>query len=409
MPPQETAKALLIALGEDPQKAILIINQYRPEYLLFFGTEQVKNLIQETIQPAIQQMPKRWDCVVASDVQSFPDCYRALAKTLPELLRNWQIQPGELVVDYTAGTQSMVMAMTLVAAEHCTRFVFWGNATPGTDMPTPAEFNPWDQRSADDAKQAAIHFNQGRYTQARFIFSRLQDRVSGSLKPLYKALSDLVEGYELWDGVQHQKALEKLKAAKRSLELSAVWGGPPGLKSLLTGVSENLNFLEKIMMAQRRPDQAIFMDLLANARRRAEIGHHYDDAVVRLYRAMEVLAQIQLEKGHGVKSQEVRPEQLPDSIREDYRRCMTSELDGRIKLSLYPAYHLLKALGDPLGQAFFNLWPQIKRVLDTQHHSILAHGFEPMKSERYNELFDLVLKLSGTRPESLPRFPQMEL
>jgi CRISPR-associated protein (TIGR02710 family) len=401
MPQQETTKALLIALGEDPQGAILSINHYKPEYLIFFSTEQTKSLIESVIQPGIQQMPKRWDCVVTPNVASLSDCYQALAKQLSPLLHNWQIQPGELVVDYTAGTQSMVMALALAATDHCMRFVL----SAGTVF---QEANPWDQRAADEARKAATSFNQGRYAQARALFSRLQERVSGSLKPLYKALSDLADGYELWDGLQYQKALEKLKGAKRTLELSAVWGGPAGLKSVLATVGENLSFLEKIMMAQRKPDRTIFLDLLANAKRRAEMHHHYEDAMVRLYRALEILAQVQLDKAFGIRSQDVRADQLPESVREEYRRGFISELDGRIKLPLYAAYNLLKVLGDPLGQGFFTLWPQIKLVLDMRHQSILAHGFENMKPERYQQLWDLVLKLSEARPEALPRFPQME-
>jgi CRISPR-associated protein (TIGR02710 family) len=403
MPQQETIKALLISVGEDPQRVVFTINRYRPEYLLFFVTEQTRNLIESVIQPGIQQMPKRWDSVVTPNPANFSDCYRALEKQLSGLLHNWQIQPGELVVDYTGGTPSMVMALALAATDHCTRLVF--SAEPG---PVFQEANPWDQRAVDESRKAAVCFNQGRYAQARVIFSRLQERVSGGLKPLYRAFSDLADGYDLWESFQHQKALEKLKVAKRALELSAVWGGPTGLKTVLTTVDENLRFLEKIIMTQRKPDQPLFIDLMASAKRQVEMHHHYENAMVRLYRALEVLAQVQLDKAFKIKSHDVRPEQLPEGVREEYRRSFTSELDGRIKLPLYAAYNLLKLLGDSLGQNFFNLWPQIKLVLDVRHQSILAHGFENTKPERYQQLWDLVLKLSGVRPESLPRFPQME-
>lgn len=411
MPQNGNSKALLIALGGSPERAIFTINRYRPEYLLFFIPEKVEGLIEQVIQPGIQQMPKRWDCIVTPDAANFADCYRVLTRQLTDLLRNWQIQAGELMVDYTGGTPSMVMAMALAAIDHCTRFVFSSGDDPsqGDSNPVLVESNPWDQKAESEVKQAAVHFNQGRYPQARLIFSYLQERVSGGLKPLYKALSDLADGYDLWDSFQHQKALEKLKGAKRALELSTVWGGPVGIKSVLVSLGENLVFLEKVMMAQRRPDRAIFLDLLANAQRRAQISHHYEDAMVRLYRALEVLAQIQLEKAYGIKTQDIRPEQLPEGVREDYHRCFTSELDGRIKLPLHAAYTLLKVLGDPLGQAFSTQWQQMKLFLDAQNNSILAHGFEPIKAERYHQAFDMVLKLSGPSPEPLPCFPQLEI
>ena len=54
-------------------------------------------------------------------------------------------------------------------------------------------------------------------------------------------------------------------------------------------------------------------------------------------------------------------------------------------------------------------WPKIKTLFDAADHAVLGEGFEPIKTERYQQLFDAVLKLTGTHEADLPKFPVMNL
>lgn len=57
------------------------------------------------------------------------------------------------------------------------------------------------------------------------------------------------------------------------------------------------------------------VDLLANAKRRKDEGR-IDDAVARLYRAIEVVAQVALKDRHGFKSSEKVPlDRVPEALR----------------------------------------------------------------------------------------------
>jgi len=47
--------------------------------------------------------------------------------------------------------------------------------------------------------------------------------------------------------------------------------------------------------------------------------------------------------------------------------------------------------------------------MDAAHKSPLGHGFEPVTAERYNQLYTLIVKVTGVTDVSLPKFPTLEL
>ena len=72
-------------------------------------------------------------------------------------------------------------------------------------------------------------------------------------------------------------------------------------------------------------------------------------------------------------------------------------------------FRALAGLGDQMGQAFLREWPTMKPLLDAANHAILGHGFEQVKAERVQQLYDVVLKLSGVSEMSLPKFPVLNV
>ena len=62
-----------------------------------------------------------------------------------------------------------------------------------------------------------------------------------------------------------------------------------------------------------------------------------------------------------------------------------------------------------MGQAFLRDWPKMKPLLDAANHAILGHGFEAIKSERVQQLSEVVTKLTGVTESSLPKFPLLSL
>jgi len=416
-------KALLIAFAEDPAAAVYSINRLKPESLCFFLPETAKPLVESTVQPHITQMPRRWDWVITPDPLNFMLSYQVLARNLPEMLRTWDVQPGELVVDLTGCTPAMAAAMTLAGAPHSSRIVTLGRVeTQSTENKTAGETleiaghprlwmqsNPWDEAAVQARQEAGEQFNRGAFRAAALLFQRIEARVSGGQKPLYRALADLAEGYGLWERFLHRQAWDKLKISAKALDMAVVWGGPPGLKGLLPALKNNAGFLEKVVLDPLEVKEYVVYDLLAHARRRADVDQHFEAAMATLVRTLEAFAQWQLFKQFKIKTWDVQPDQLPEALRETCRTCLLDDVDGKYKLPLQSQFRALAGLGHQTGQVYLANWAKLKPLLDATGQAVLGHGFEPVKPERFHQLYELVIKLTGVSETSLPKFPVLNL
>jgi CRISPR-associated protein (TIGR02710 family) len=412
------AKALLVAITDGAPAAVYTVNRLKPELLCFFGPESAKGLVESSVQPRIDTMPRKWDWIVAPDATRFMACYQAVARALPDMMRTWEVQPGELAVDLTGATPAMAAALSLASLPFASRIVMIGQAGAGSDDEAITidgqaqvwlQGNPWDEAAAQARQEACEQFNRGSFAAAAVLFRQIEARVSGGQKPMYRAFADLAEGYGLWERFQYRQAWDKLKNAHKALEMASVWGGPSGLKTVLMGVKQNAGFLEKLVLDPNEVKEPLALDLLAHARRRADVEHDYEAAMITLVRSLEAFAQYQLFKQYKIKTWDLQPEQLPEALRETCRTCFLSDLDGKYKLPLHDQFRALAGFGSQMGQAYLAQWPKMKPLLDAANQAVLGHGFESIKPERFNQLCEIVVKLTGVSDVSLPRFPVLNL
>ncbi len=369
----QPVKALVIALTDHAAAAVYSINRLQPDSLCFVLPEEAKSLVESDVQPKIEHMPRRWDWVVLAQTCEFVGCYQTLARTLPEMLRTWDVQPGELVVDVTGATPAMAGALTLVTMPMSSRIVSLvparaeqeGDRINVAGLPFVwTQGNPWDEAASVSRREGCDLFNRGLFAAAAKLFREVEVRVSGGQKPLYRAFADLAAGYDLWERFHYHQAWEKLKTAVKAFEMASLWGGPPGLPSLLPAIKANAGFLEKLVLDPAPVKDMQAHDLLAHAGRRLHGLHDSEAAMVSLVRALEAFAQRQLFKQYTIKTWDVQPEQLPQALQETCRSCWLEDLDGKYKLPLQAQFRALAGLGDQMGQAFLREWPTMKPLLD---------------------------------------------
>ena len=411
-------RALVITLGDHPGASVYSINRLRPESLCFVLPESAKALVESSVQPNIEQMPRRWDWAPLSDAEHFPSCYQTIARSLAQILKGWEVQPGELVLDLTGSTAAMSGSLVLVTRPFTSRIVSLVSPAEGREGEAVSidgqpfiwiQINPWDEAAAVSRQEACDYFNRGAFVAAAALFRLIEMRVSGGQKPLYRAFVDLAEGYDLWERFHYRQAWDKLKTSIKALEMASVWGGPPGLKALLPMLKANAGFLEKVVLDPVAVKDLVSLDLLANARRRLDVDRDSERAMVALARALEAVAQWQLFKQYRIKTWDLQPEQLPQALQETCRTCYLDDVDGKYKLPLQSQFRALAGLGDLLGQGFLREWPTMKPLLDAANHAVLGHGFEPIKAERVQQLYGVIVKLSGVSETSLPKFPVLNL
>ena len=411
----ERTKAMVVSLGGTPAPIIFSLNQSKPEYICFFVSRDTKGIMDEVIS-SLNIRPKHHDWILTPNPESLSDSYSALRKKLPELFEKWEIDPQEVCVDYTGGTKTMSVALTLATIEESCCYSYVGGierskggvgvVVDGTERMWFLD-NPWDNIAHAEKREASILFNKARYASAADVLEKCVRRVSRDQQPFFRALREMVTGYDLWDRFRHADAKRQLH--KCSDVLTALSSEKKEIKEIVKRLERNLQFLERLLSGSK-PSSLYGHDLLANAKRRAELEKKFDDAVARLYRAIEVLAQSELKETYGIETSNVKEETIPFNIREEYLLKYKDRLDGKIKVPLLGSYRLLTELGSDLGKNFFGVYEkEIRPLLNIRNNSILAHGFNPVDQKTFERLFGALLKFSGTGEEDLPVFPVLKV
>lgn len=418
MPGDSPIKAFLCAMVGDTQPIVQLINRLQPELLCFFAPESSRTIIEQDIQPHLSQLPRRWDWVLTSDPHDLLASHRTLAQQLPPILQAWEIQAGELVLGLGDATPAMAGALTLVGMEKSAKFIqVMGRGTEGSSGATPGgseascqvvQGNLWDDAAATTRREASQLFNQGEYHGATSVFRGLESRVSGGQKPLYHAMAAVAEGYGLWSRLQHRQAWDKLKMATKSLEMSLLWGGPPGLKPLLPVLKGHVGFLERIALDPQEVKELLTLDLLGHAARLLTVQRDPEVAVRAVLRALENAAQWQLYKRYRIKAWDVMVDQLPERMREVCRTRYVNDIDGKYVLPLQAQFQVLAEQGDDIGAVFLAQWPKLKPLLDAADRAVLGHGSDSLKPERAQQLRETVLKIVGVGEHAWPVFPVLE-
>ncbi|MEN3053008.1 MAG: TIGR02710 family CRISPR-associated CARF protein [Candidatus Methanosuratincola petrocarbonis] len=419
------AKALVMTVGtgtggpdkvESLKKALVqgIINS-NPEKVYFVITEKSAELAKDIM--AEKELKSRH--AETLEIKDCDDFYSTYDK-LKEEFRKIRISYENVSLNYTSGTKTMASA-SVVAAIICgfdQLEVIGGTGREGgivkRGYERPASFKT--TRAIAEIvlnKELVPMFNIYHFSHVK----KKLEWIKGEIDIEWvDPLIHLVEAYDFWDKFNHVPALESMKK------------GIEGLKGKIEDpfyrtVTNNRGFLDQICRAKgdlvegahdRLKLLKFFVaDVINNAERRAE-EHKYDDAVARLYRAIEMLAEYELLRfGFDIDSAKASFEKVNPGSEQLTAKwgSMISE-SGKLKIGLKDKYSLLKDLGSPAGSLYDD---SLKRLLDKRNISILAHGINPVGEEAYRSLMsktiDMASKFEGLsdleKLRSMAKFPNL--
>ena len=399
------ATILLITVGGSPAPIITAIESLQPDRTIFIcssgprgsvsqitgegnpcelrrGTEGVERRPNIPTQLGLgDRFNPETDLVLLENPDDLAEVYRQIVnniKTLPPS------QPA--YADYTGGTKTMSLALGMAAIDHGLTLYLTTSST--RENLIKVERGESTERSPTTliTLERTLHQEIPRF---------LQDfNYSGAIATLQSLLQafelppdqkrqirqqlNTYGGFDAWDRFDHLNAWELLslspdRKAPHRLALKRVMASRQAIDSEFTTPDPMPNHGYELVE-----------DLLLNAQRRAHQGR-YDDAMGRLYRALELLAQIRLKQAHGLETGNLDLTQLPEPLRQAYggdRHPPT----GKVQIALWNSYQLLSQLpNDPLGQHF---QPQAQRLQDTlliRNQSLLAHGFTPITAQAYSD------------------------
>ena len=388
---------LLCTVGGAHEPILKAINYTSPRYVCFFctdrdpGTGKQGSIVQVTgkgnvikanpgdAKPTLSNIPaqakldaERFEArtIPADDLDGAFFAMRAAAAELAD-----RFPVARFIADYTGGTKTMTAALVCAALERDNvELQLVAGARPNLDRLQGGT----EQAMTASVDRLRIHRSMVLYLRAwrRFAYHEAAEGLTGIRiaadspdRPRLELARSLSLALAHWDDFEHENALGLLdgyasRVASRFPQML------PTLR-LLASANEN----------DARRETARLFDLWLNAERRAKQGR-FDDAVARWYRLMEWTAQWQLQTKLDVKTTADFPrDKLPPKLH------VAPALDGKIKLGLMNAWKVVKHhLSGPAKVFIDEHEDRLRGLLELRNNSILAHGFEPVKETKWQDL-----------------------
>jgi len=175
----------------------------------------------------------------------------------------------------------------------------------------------------------------------------------------------LCEIFYMWDSFNYEETFENLRNYARDYQ-------------------EYIDYLLKLLNKAKNSGYEKVFDLISNAERQALNGF-YDNAVARLYRALELFAQTRLKKEYDIDTSSLQ--NSLDKIKNKEKWLAKRNEKGEIKIGLKDAYELLEELEDPVGKIYKNEKEKFINILNLRNYSKLAHGDIPVDEKNWNKFF----------------------
>lgn len=350
------------------------IDSYNPDIVIFFGSHLSKKTIDFVEKHFFEEHGEPFDFyefIQIEDIDNFKSYFEAFKAKINDL------EDYKILIDYTSGTKTMTMAAAFASMLYGKKlFIVSGErengiVIKGTEKIITQNLYP----IYDDILIAKIKemFNTNRFEAGKAL---LED-VTKAQKETYL---DLFDSYYYFDNVDYKKAQDYFNFKKFVKE----W---PDLKTQFEMNSKALSFLNRDDDLQ---EYYVLGSLINNARRRAE-ENKYDDAIARLYRSLELIAQIKLKKEYGIDTSDVDLDILKEhEITLDF----IPNKDGTIKTALVQDYILLNELNDELGKFFMKNNELVFATISSRNNSILAHGLNSQSEKQYTNFKELVLRFA---------------
>lgn len=407
-------RGALFSVGGTAAPIIEALKSSPIDCALFIVSERSEEQVSATILPAIGYA-LQWECVHISDPDDLNTCYQEIRAALRSWIDRRRLRNEDIYFDLTGGTKPMSAALTLAAVEQIPRYHYvagereksgLGTVVAGTERPVTG-LNPWTQIAIRQRELATSLFAEGHVEAAGILLDHAATTASKQPETL-KAYAGLCRTLAKLDLFDFKGASAELPRCQSRLEVIFEQRGDSRVLAWLRQLRTHLQQLGD----ERRQHQDFpcsLLELLANARRRGKQAR-FDDAIARLYRAVELFAQNHLYRAFGASSGRIPLNSLDSTLAEQLRRAFPDDLtdDGsRLQLGCAKAFAALAYSPFEDDHKLPEIYDRLKNALGKRNDSWLAHGTRPATSSDFEQMWELVLKELGVAAEALPDWPQI--
>ena len=382
------------------KKLYSTITKIYPNYVVFFASSKSKqtiNYIGELFAEEGDEFVDGQDyqIVPVEAIDDFSACFEIFESKI------WEFdylndKDCKIIMDYTSGTKTMSAAMACCGLFYSKDIISVGGDRSTGEVSVGTEVINYQNLYKIYDKFALLrtryNFNAKRYKACIDILDYIVD-----LNIHKDSFSNLCKSYYTWDNMDFEGAYDYLKKVDlKQMEFVDIKEDlKKNLKALGTIVnSRSVNLKNCYILAS----------LINNSIGKAE-EYRYDDAIARLYRSLELAAQIRL-TSYNIKSSDVDVSILSDNNVSDefIEELKRTKEDGKIRMGLVKDYLLLNELNDDLGKYYVENEKKIKNMTIKRNNSILAHGLESRSKEDFEEFLEVVIDMARKLDKGMNKF-----
>lgn len=383
------------------QKLYSTINKIYPDFVVFFASSISKHTI-----PFIEELylqdgeeftaDEDYRIIPIEAIDDFNSCFEAFETEIWRYDFSGDDKKYRVIMDYTSGTKTMSAAMACCGMFYHKDLISVGGDRSKGEVSSGTELINYQNLYKIYDKFALMmvrnNFNSNQFINCVNILDKIIDY------NIHKdSFLNLCKCYYAWDNMEFEQAYNLLKNVDLNIfEFSEI----------KEDLKKNLKALGNIVHSRsvNLKNCYILASLINNANGKAE-GYRYDDAIARLYRSLELIAQIQLTK-YNIKSSDVDVSILQENnVSHEFIEVLESTReDGKIRIGLVKDYLLLNELGDDLGKYYLDNESKINDLTKKRNNSILAHGLESQSKEDFEKFYELVVLMASMLDKDMKKF-----
>ena len=383
------------------KKLYSTITKIYPDQVVFFASDRSQHTIKyiedlfkldgdEFIEDEDYQIVKM------EAIDDFNACFESFEFKIWEYDYSNKKIEYRIIMDYTSGTKTMSAAMACCGMFYSKDLISVGGDRSRGEVSSGTEIINYQNlyKIYDKFALMKIHnsFNSNRFIECIDTLNYIVDM------NIHKTpLLNLCKSYYSWEMMNFEDSYNYLKSVEvNGMEFDEIRGQ----------IKKNLNALGNIVHSRsiNLKNCYILASLINNSIRRAE-EYKYDDAIARLYRSFELIAQIKLTK-YNIKSSNVDTSiLLKNNVSEEFiEELEKTKEDNKIRIGLAKDFSLLNELGDELGKYYMENESKIKNLTIKRNNSILAHGLESQTKEDFENFLELILYLAYKLDKDMKKF-----
>lgn len=404
---------LIVSVGGSPEPVIKAIKLKNPDNILFVVSGDSKSTVEDKILRELDYVPQ-YKFLEISEHQHIGSCYREIRDGMDGWLRERDLKPNDVYVDITGGTKAMSAALALAAVERFHTYTYVGGderseagvgiVIDGSEKVISTQ-NPLGMYPVRDLERANWLLSKHHANAAAHILREASKKCAERYKTRLESFADLAEALGEADSFRFTKADKTFGLCRKALEYTLDYS----IYKQMLSLHQHWEAVRDQMKSDgKTPGQATLLELLANAERRASQAR-YDDAVGRLYRAVELRGQQLVKKAFGAELGMPSRDSFPLGRREEVLSELGEPDDDVYKLGVKKLYAILKFSDDESLCKQAGVYDPVSQHLSIRNNSLLAHGLQPVSKTAFDKFWTAVLDTLEIREDDVPRWPKWDL